>query len=57
MDKNLIKKNYKKKLDLFNYYNKKYFDHNISEIPDKDFDKLKKEILDLEKKYNFFNSE
>ena len=57
MDKNLIKKNYKKKLDLFNYYNKKYFDHNISEIPDKDFDKLKKEILDLEKKYNFLNSE
>ncbi len=57
MHKNLIKKNYKKKLDLFNYYNKKYFDHNISEIPDKDFDKLKKEILDLEKKYNFLNSE
>ena len=57
MDKNLIKKNYKKKLEFFNYYNKKYFDHNISEIPDKDFDKLKKEILDLEKKYNFLNSE
>ena len=56
MDKNLIKKNYKKKLDLFNYYNKKYFDQNISEISDTDFDKLKKEILDLEKKYSFLKS-
>ncbi len=57
MDKNLIKKNYKKKLDLFNHYNKKYFDQNISEISDTDFDKLKKEILDLEKKYSFLKSE
>ena len=24
MDKNLIKKNYKKKIELYNYYNKKY---------------------------------
>ena len=56
MDKNLIKKKYKKKLDIFNYYNKKYFDQNISEISDRDFDKLKREILDLEKKYNFLKS-
>ena len=56
MNKNLIKKNYKKKIDLFNRYNKKYFDENISEISDFDFDKLKREILDLEKKYNFLKS-
>ncbi len=56
MNKNLIKKNYKKKVDLFNRYNKKYFDENISEISDFDFDKLKREILDLEKKYNFLKS-
>ncbi len=57
MNKDLIKKNYYKKIDLFNHYNKKYFDQNISEISDTDFDKLKKEILDLERKYNFLNSE
>ena len=57
MNKNLIKKNYKKKLELFNHYNKKYFDENISEISDSDFDKLKREILDLEKKYVFLKSE
>ena len=56
MNKNLIKKNYKKKVDLFNRYNKKYFDENISEISDFDFDKLKREILDLEKKYSFLKS-
>ena len=49
MNKKLIKKNYKKKIDLLNRFNKKYFDQNISEITDADFDKLKREILDLEK--------
>ena len=57
MNKNLIKKNYKKKIDLLNRFNKKYFDQNISEITDADFDKLKREILDLEKKYSFLKSE
>ncbi len=56
MNKNLIKKNYKKKIELFNIYNKKYFDENISEISDSEFDKLKREILDLEKKYTFLKS-
>ncbi len=56
MNKNLIKNNYKKKVELFNRYNEKYFDENISEISDSDFDKLKREILDLEKKYTFLKS-
>ena len=56
MNKNLIKKNYKKKVELFNRYNEKYFDENISEISDSDFDKLKREILDLEEKYTFLKS-
>ena len=30
-----------------------YFDDNISEISDANFDKLKKEILNLEKEYKF----
>ena len=57
MNKDLIKKNYKKKTELFKRYNKKYFDDNISEISDTDFDKLKREISDLEKKYTFLKSE
>ncbi len=56
MDKNLIKKNYKKKIDLFNYYNKKYYDDNISEISDSDFDQLKRDIIDLEKKFKYLKS-
>ena len=56
MNKNLIKKRYKEKIRLFNYHNKKYYDENISEISDVNFDRLKKEILDLEKKHKFLES-
>ena len=53
MNKNLIKKKYKKKIQSLNYYNKKYFSDNITEISDIDFDQLKKEIINLEKEYEF----
>ena len=56
MNKNLIKKNYQKKIDLYNYYNKKYYDENISEITDSNFDEIKKDIIDLEKQYKFLKS-
>ena len=56
MNKNLIKKKYKEKLKLLNYYNKKYYDENNSEISDSKFDILKKEIIELENKYNFLKS-
>ena len=56
MNKNLIKKKYQKKIELFNYYNLKYYNDNISEISDSDFDNLKNEIIDLEKKYIFLKS-
>ena len=56
MDKNLIKKNYKKKIELYNYYNKKYYDENISEITDAAFDDLKNEIIDLEKINTFLSN-
>ena len=55
MTKDLIKKNYQKKINLFNYYNKKYYDENISEITDSNFDQLKKEIIKLEEKHLFLN--
>ena len=56
MDSDLIKKKYKKKLDLIKYYNQKYYNENISEISDSDYDILKKELITLEKKYGFLKS-
>ena len=54
MKKDLIKKEYKKKIETLKYYNEKYFDNNISEITDSEYDNLKKDIIDLEKKNNRF---
>ncbi len=56
MSSQLIKKEYKKKLKLINYYNKKYYNENISEITDAEYDLLKREIADLEKKNKFLKS-
>ena len=56
MDQKKIKREYKKKLDLIDSYNKKYFIENKSIISDSDYDLLKQEIIALEKKYNFLNS-
>ena len=47
MKKNLIKENYEKKIKLLDYYNQKYFNENISEITDAEFDKLKREIIEV----------
>jgi DNA ligase (NAD+) len=56
MKKDLVKKEYQKKVDLFSYYSKKYYNENTSEISDSKFDHLKKEIIQLERKYNFLKS-
>ena len=56
MNKDLIKKTYKKKIKLLDYYNQKYYNENASEINDSDFDNLKKEIIDFENKNNFLKS-
>jgi DNA ligase (NAD+) len=53
MNKEVIKNNYKKKIRLIKNYNQKYYNENLSIIPDSDYDQLKKEIILLEKKYNF----
>ncbi len=55
MNKKLIIKEYKKKIKLIKYYNQKYYDDNISEISDKEYDELKKKILLLENQYNFLS--
>ena len=56
MSNQLIQKEYNKKIKLINYYNKKYYNYNISEITDSEYDLLKKEIIDLEKKNKFLKS-
>ena len=56
MNKDLIKKKYQNKIKLYKYHNKKYYDENSPEIQDSEFDDLKKEIIELEKKHNFLKS-
>jgi len=51
MNKISIKKDYIKKIKLLNKYNKFYFNENESIVSDKDYDDLKKNILEIEKKY------
>ena len=56
MDKKKIKKIYNTKVNLLKKYNESYFDKNKSLVSDKEYDEIKKEVLDLEKNYNFLNS-
>jgi DNA ligase (NAD+) len=57
MNDNLIKKDYLKKIKLFQKYNKYYYDKNESIITDQEFDLIKKDIINLEKKYYFLKNE
>ena len=50
-----IKKIYIAKIKEINKHNKLYYDKSSPTIPDREFDNLKIEILDLEKKYPFLN--
>ena len=51
-----INQKYLKKIKLFQKYNKHYYDLNDPLVNDQEFDKLKQEIIDLEKKYEYLNS-
>ena len=55
MNKN-IKQNYLKKINEFKKHNKFYYENSSPVISDKEYDILKKKILDLEKKYTFLKS-
>ena len=48
---------YLKKIDLFQRYNKHYYDKDKPIVSDQKFDLLKKDIVDLENKYKFLKSE
>ncbi len=56
MKKNLIKKKYDEKIKLINYYNQKYYNENISEISDSEYDNLKSQVLNFENKYIYLKN-
>ena len=56
MNKDLISKDYSKKIRLLKKYNKNYYDKDKPIVSDQEYDYLKNEILNLEKKYTFLKS-
>ena len=57
MDKNKIKKNYNEKIQNLVKLNKHYYDLSKPLVNDDEYDQIKAEILSLEKKYDFLESE
>ena len=51
MNKSSIKKEYLQKIRLLNKYNKFYYDKSNPVVSDQEYDQLKKDILEIEKKY------
>ena len=51
-----LKKYYKKKISDIKSHNKYYFEKSSPKISDKEYDEIKKEILELEKKYSFLKN-
>ena len=57
MDKNKIKKKYNEKIQNLVKLNKHYYDLSKPLVNDHEYDQIKEEILSLEKKYIFLESE
>ena len=53
MNDDKIKKNYSKKIKLFEKYNQYYYEKSKPLITDQEFDKFKNEIIQLEKNILF----
>ena len=51
-----IKQEYQKKIDELREHNKLYYENSSPLISDSEYDKLKKKVLDLEKKYKYLKS-
>jgi DNA ligase (NAD+) len=56
MSNDLIKKDYLKKIELIQKYNKHYHNKDKPVVSDNEFDKLKKVVIDLENKYKFLDN-
>ena len=57
MDKKKIQTRYNNKIKELVELNKYYYDQSIPKTTDYNYDQLKQEILNLEKKYNFLENE
>jgi len=55
-NRNLIKKNYLNKIKELKEHNQNYYEKSSPKISDAEYDKLKLNINDLEKKYSFLKS-
>jgi len=51
-----VEKIYKRKIKEFQKHNKLYYDKSAPAISDREFDELKAELINLEKKYSFLRS-
>ncbi|MDA9084604.1 NAD-dependent DNA ligase LigA [Candidatus Pelagibacter sp.] len=56
MNKDVISNKYQLKIKLLQKYNKHYYNKDNPLVSDKEYDELKKDILLLEKKFNFLKS-
>ena len=56
MNKKKIENQYKSKIKLINSYNKFYYDKSSPKVSDEVYDKLKRDILSLERDYDFLTS-
>jgi DNA ligase (NAD+) len=56
MSNKKIENQYKKKIELINYYNKFYYDKSRPKVSDKEYDELKESILLMESNYKFLKS-
>ena len=56
MNKKKIQIEYREKISLINKFNNIFYDDNNPKVNDQKYDELKKEILELEKKYKFLKS-
>ena len=55
MDKKLIKKKYLQKIKQLQKFNKAYFEKSVPLVSDAKYDEFKKEIINLENRYDFLN--
>ena len=53
MDKNLIKKKYLQKIKQLQKFNKAYFEKSVPLVSDAKYDEFKKEVINLENRYDF----
>ncbi len=56
MKESEVRNYYSKKINELKKHNKLYFDKSLPKISDKQYDEIKKEILDLEKKFSYLKS-